>query len=35
VTDEEEIYGSLAVGYTENLADTTRPRTGNPVTYIR
>jgi len=35
VTDEEEIYGSLAVGYTENLADTPHPRTGNPVTYIR
>jgi len=35
VTEEEEICGSLSVGYTETLPKEPLPRTGNPVTYIR
>ena len=35
VSKEEEIFGSLAVGYSENLSTTPIPVTGNPVTYIR
>ena len=35
MTEEEEICGSLSIGYVENLAKEPLPRTGNPVTYIR
>ena len=34
VLEDEEICGSLALGYTEKLVDTPLPRTGYPVTYI-
>jgi len=35
VSEEEEIYGALSVGYAEDLQTAPLPRTGNPVTYIR
>jgi nitroreductase len=35
VSEDEEIFGSLSIGYTEKLANEPLPRTGNQVTYIR
>ena len=35
VTEDEELFGSLALGFTEKLETTPLPRTGNPITYIR
>ena len=35
VTEEEELCGSVALGYAENLETEPLPRTGFPVTYIR
>ena len=34
VPEDEELYGALSVGFTENLETIPRERTGNPVTYI-
>ena len=35
VSEEETLFGSLAIGYSENIAADPLPRTGFPVTYIR
>jgi len=35
VSDEEEIFGSLSLGYSKNIEPDPLPRTGFPVTYIR
>jgi len=35
VAEDEEICGSVVVGYAENLQNEPLPRTGYPVTYIR
>jgi len=35
MSKEEDIFGSLAVGYSENPSTAPIPITGNPVTYIR
>jgi nitroreductase len=35
LTEEEDLFGALAVGYSENLATAPKPITGNPVKYIR
>lgn len=33
--EDEELFGSLAVGFVEKLETAPLPRTGNPVTYIK
>jgi len=35
VSEEETLFGSLAIGYSENIESEPLPRTGFPVTYIR
>ena len=35
VAEDEELFGSLAIGYTEKLETAPQPRKGNPVTYIK
>jgi nitroreductase len=35
VSEKEEAYGSLALGYSEQISTEPLPRTGNPVIYIR
>ena len=35
LTEDEEICGAMALGYSENIETTPLPRTGNRVTYIK
>ena len=35
MAEDEELFGSLAVGYSENLSTAAKPITGHPVTYVR